>query len=110
MYKALAGADPNPHATNEGIPWLHAFAPRITAALVKAMNLGSQRLSASLSKTLVTYLGIVEERLTNEVHQAAQLYTDISKSHNASRMRLDVLWWTEVLYSPLLSHSYREMK
>jgi hypothetical protein len=79
----------------------------MTAALVKAVNLGTQRLGASLSKSLATYLNSVEERLTDEVRQAEKLLTE---SHDASRMRLDVLWWSEALYSPSLGCGYREME
>jgi len=79
----------------------------MTAALVKAVNLGTKRFGASLSKSLATYLSSIEERLTNEVRQTEKLLT---KSHDASRMRLDVLWWSEALYSPSLGCGYREME
>lgn len=103
----VALADPNPHWPNAANPWSHQFAPRMAATLVKAVNLGTQRLGASLSKSLATYLSSVEERLTNEVRQTEQFLTE---SHDASRMRLDVLWWSESLYSPSLGYGYRELE
>ena len=107
--QSVAAKDPNPHWPNVGNPWSYEFAPRMTAALVKAVNLGSQHLATSLSKNLANYLGVIEERLTNEVRQAEQLCIDMSESQNSSRMRLDVLWWSEALYSPLLGCSYRDL-
>lgn len=108
--QSVAGKDPNPHWTNAAHPWSYEFAPRMATALAKAVNLGSQRLSASLSKRLATYLDIVEKRLSDEVRQAEQLCLDMSVYHNSSRMRLDVLWWAEALYSPLLGCSYRDLE
>ena len=100
--------DPNPHWSNAAPNWSHGFAPRMTTALVKAVNLGIQRLAESLSKSLATYLGNVEDHLRDDVRQAEQLCLDISESQKSSRMRLDVLWWSEALYSPLLGCSYRD--
>lgn len=99
--------DPNPHWPNAANPWSHQFAPRMAATLVKAVNLGTKRLGESLSKSLADYLGSVEERLTSEVRQTEQ---SLAASHDASRMRLDVLWWSESLYSPSLGFGYREME
>jgi len=106
--QSQAAETPNPHWPNTGETWSHEFAPRMTDALVKAVNLGSRRLVSSLSKSLNSYQKIIEERLRDEVSQAEQLCVEISESQNSSRMRLDVLWWSEALYSPLLGRSYRE--
>jgi hypothetical protein len=103
--QSLPGTNPNPHWPNAGHPWSYEFAPRMAATLVKAVNLGTQRLGASLSKSLATYLS----NLNDEVRQAEQLCVEISESRNISQMRLNVLWWSEALYSPMIGSSYREL-
>lgn len=102
-----ACSEPNPHWPNVGSPWSHQFAPLMTKALTKAVNLGAKRLAASLSKNLGSYLSGVVQHLTDEVRQTER---HLSESHDASRMRLDVLWWSEALYSPSLNRGYREME
>lgn len=105
----VVAEDPNTVWPNQGPPWSYQFAPRMTSALVKAVNLGNRRIVASLSKSLETYLKTIEEHLKNEVRLIEQRCTDESESHNSSRMRLDVLWWSEALYSPFLGCSYRDL-
>lgn len=98
---------PNPHWPNVGQPWAHEFATRMTAALSKAVNLGNARMSEALTKQLATYLGEFEKQLTDSLEQ---LQNDALQTQEASRTRLDVLWWSEALYSPTLSTSYREVE
>jgi len=105
-----AAQDPNPHWPNTGQPWSNEFAPRMTVALIKAVNLSCRHLATSLSKSLESYLGSVEDRLTSEVRQAEQLCVEMSASQHSSRMRLDVLWWSEALYSSSQGCSYRKLE
>lgn len=99
----------NPNWSNTGPQWSYDFAPRMTKALVKSVNLGTQRLAKSLSENLFNYLSAFEQRLLNRMDQVEQSNSEIAKPHALSRIRIDVLWWSEALYSPLLCQSYREM-
>jgi len=74
----------------------------MTAVLVKAVNLGTQRLGASLSKSLATYLSSFTDKTD-------QLCAELTESQYINQMRLNVLWWSEALYSPMIGSSYREL-
>ena len=67
----------------------------MTAALVKAVNLGTGRLAESVGHYISGYLSALEQQ--------------ILQTHRSSRMRLDVLWWSESLYSPFLQVGYRDL-
>ncbi len=105
----LAFSEPNPHWPNAGPPWSHEFAPRMASALAKAVNLSAKRLTSSISKNLATYLETADLRLSNQEQQSEAIRNEIAESQQASRMRLDVLWWSEALYSPTLRRGYREI-
>ena len=96
----IAGANPN--WTNVGQPWSNAFNPHMTAALVKAVNLGTSRLGKVIAKDLANHIATLEE-------EAGRLQEEREHHAAASRMRLDVLWWSEARYSPLLKRGYREL-
>jgi hypothetical protein len=96
---------PNPHWPNAGQPWSFEFSQRMTEALVKAVNLGTGRLIDSLNKNVAGLLGKIAER----VRGVEQLQNEMSETYAASRMRLDVLWWSESLYSPSAQLGYREL-
>lgn len=100
-------SDPNPHWPNQGQQWSQQFVPRMTAALVKAVNLGTKRLADLLSENLSAYLAALERRLSEQVYQAEAIRNEVAQSQQAGRMRLDVLWWSKALYSPSLVRGYR---
>ncbi|AOK51253.1 GTPase-associated system all-helical protein GASH [Burkholderia stagnalis] len=98
---------PNPHWSNQAGAWSHEFANRMATALSKAINLGNERIAAALGKVLTQSLGEFDKQLTEQFRDIEQLQTEMMQAHESSRMRLDVLWWAEALYSPLLEESYR---
>ena len=100
---------PNPHTPNQGQAWSNEFSPRMTAALVKAVNLGTGRLAESVGKDVAGYLNALGKQLIDQLRDVEQLQNEMSQTHNSSRMRLDVLWWSEALYSPSLQVGYREL-
>lgn len=101
--------NPNPNWPNQHQPWANEFATRMATALSKAVNLGSARIAESLSEQLARYLGDFEKQLTEQIREVEQSQSEILQVHDASRMRLDVLWWSDALYSPLLQVGYREL-
>ncbi len=100
--------DPNPHWPTSAQPWSNEFTPRMAAALVKAVNLGTARLSEGLSENLTDYIGALEKRLLDQLRDAEKLQNELMQQHLSSRMRLEVLWWSESLYSPTLRGGYRD--
>ena len=87
--------DPNPHWPDAGQPWSDEFTPRLTAALVKAVNLAMNHVVTAVT----TNLQSLEQRLT----------THVESRHSATDVQLDVLWWFQAKYSPSLRRSYRDM-
>lgn len=87
----------NAHWPNAGQPWVNEFRPRMAAALSKAVNLGTSRLANSLNEQLSGSIGASINQLSEVLH-----------NYKSIRMRLDVLWWAESLYSPSLRVGYRE--
>lgn len=87
--------DPNPHWPNEGQPWSDEFTPRMTAVLVKAVNLAMNHIVTAVT----TNLQSSEQRLT----------THMESRQSATDVQLDVLWWFQAKYSPSLRRSYRDM-
>ena len=101
--------DPNPYWSNDAPSWSYEFAPRMALAMAEAVNLGTARLAESIGKKLPDLLLAHEKQLFDQLHEIEVLQSEMSQYHKASRMRLDVLWWSESLYSPSLQVGYREL-
>ena len=104
-----APPDPNPHWPKSDANWVTEFAPRMSAALAKAVNLGTSRLSDAISKSLQEYMNIFETRLTESLDSIETVRTKVLESQQSSQMRLNVLWWFEAMYSPTLKLGYRKL-
>ena len=91
---------PNPHWPSEGEPWSYEFTPRMTAALVKAVNFGMKQVLVPIDKELQSQQKQLEQQLTSHLETIRMRVAD----------RLDVLWWSEAKYSPSLRLGYREMQ
>lgn len=102
--------DPNPHWTNAANPWSHEFNPRMTAALVKAVNLGTSRLAKSIAEGLAAYVASLNKPLLEQINAAEETLDEVAQSNASSHMRLNVLWWSEARYSPLLKKGYRDLE
>lgn len=100
--------DPNPHwSVNNGQPqWSIEFTPRMTEALVKAVNLGTTRLAESIATELAAHVAAMEEHLQHQLRQVESLQGNLAESATAGRMRLDVLWWSQARYSPSQKTAY----
>lgn len=100
---------PNPHWSAAAPQWSYEFAPRMTAALVKAVNLGTSRLTESIGNDLAEYMASLETQLLEQQKESEQLQIEMAQSNASGRIRLDILWWSEACYSPLLKKGYREL-
>ena len=94
--------DPNPNWPDSADEWSYEFAPRMTAAIVDAVNLGIDRVIKSVGEEILEELVAHENRLTDQLREVAQY-------HRTSQMRIDVLWWSESLYSPSRQLGYRDL-
>lgn len=104
-----APQNPNPQWSNSAPAWSYAFAPRMTDALVKAVNLGTSRISESIGKDLTEYMSFLQEQLLEQQKESEKVLNEMTQSISSGRIRLDVLWWSEACYSPLLKRGYREL-
>lgn len=98
--------DPNPHWSNQAQHWSHAFTPRMTEALVKAVNLGTTRLAESIANDMTSHVAAMVEHLQQQLSQVESLQSNLADSASAGRMRLDVLWWSQARYSPSQKTAY----
>lgn len=102
---------PNPNSfwPNSADQWSYQFTPRMTAALVKAVNLGVARLSESIAFSAEQYGNELELRITDQLDSVEELRQTLAAFNRSGRVRLDVLWWSEAKYSPSLNCGYREL-
>lgn len=98
--------NPNPVWSNSVPQWSLEFTPRMTEALVKAVNLGTTRLSKSIATELAAHISAMEEHLQKQLGQVESLQSKLAESEVAGRMRLDVLWWSQARYSPSQNAAY----
>ena len=101
--------DANPHWPNANNPWSHEFNPRMTAALVKAVNLGTSRLAKSITENLAAHDTSIDKHIFEQINAVEEVLAEVAQSNASGQMRLDVLWWSEACYSPLLKTGYREL-
>lgn len=101
--------DPNPHWSNKAQHWSHEFTPRMTEALVKAVNLGTTRLAESIATELAAHVAAMDQHLQQQLGQVESLQSKLAESEEAGRMRLDVLWWSQARYSPLQNSAYSRL-
>ena len=100
--KGRAFESPNPHWPSSGDPWSHEFTPRMTAALVKAVNLGMKQLLTPLGKAMQAQQDDLKQRLTSHL--------EAIRAQGSGKTQLDVLWWSEAKYSSSLRLGYRGME
>ena len=99
---STAPEDPNPHWSNSAPHWSYEFTPRMTAALVRAVNIGMKQVLVSTKKELQTQRAELEQQLNDHLQSF--------HARGSRQARLDVLWWSEAKYSPSLRIGYREMQ
>lgn len=92
-------ANPNPVWPNSAQQWSHEFAPRMAAAIAKAVNLGTSRMSSSVGDSVQSNLSSFETQLKDKLNAVEALESAMARIHQSSRMRLDLLWWSQARYS-----------
>lgn len=105
----------NPHWANGNANWAGAFADRMSESLADVFDKVSLKLitndnavkdnlyeyQQNINKSLEKALN--EQRLNTQKHLKETLAVQTQE-----QTRLNVLWWSEALYSPSLNSSYRE--
>jgi hypothetical protein len=112
----VTGDNPNPHwGHNTGYQWCGEFADRMSDTVAdvlenvatkltkndNALNTGLVKYKQQLKEGLEKALN--EQRLNTQKHLKETL-----AAQTQEQTRLNVLWWSEALYSPSLNSSYRE--
>ena len=94
--------DANPYWPDSGAAWSLEFAPRMTDAVVSAINLAIDRIGRSVEEKLPGEFVALENRLGDK-------YDEVVQVQSGSQMRMDVLWWSESLYSPSQRLGYHDL-
>lgn len=112
----VAGNNPNPHwAQNGAQNWTGAFADRMSETIADVLENVATKLTKNnndLKEGLVKYkqeLNKSLEKVLNEqrLNTQRQLKETLA-IQTQEQTRLNVLWWSEALYSSPLNSSYRE--
>jgi len=104
-----APTDPNRYWSNQAQHWSNEFTPRMSEALVRAVNLGTARLAESVAGELDAHVRAMNEHLRRQMGQVESLQTTLAESAAAGRMRLDVLWWSQARYSHSQKTAYARL-
>jgi hypothetical protein len=104
-----ATVNPNPHWSNSAQQWSHEFAPRMAAAIAKAVNLGTSRISSSVGDSVQSNLSSFETQLKDKLNAVEALESAMARIHQSSRMRLDLLWWSQARYSSSQHSGYSSL-
>ena len=104
---------PNPYWPNQHQQWCWAAAPRLEEVLISAIGVGNQRLTEQITQ-FANQLGIsIQQVLEQQARQlttsAQQLLQRSNERSESAKLKTDVLWWLEALYSPSLRTSYRNL-
>lgn len=104
---------PNPYWPNQHQHWCWAAAPRLEEVLISAISVGNQRLTEQITQ-FASQLGlsiqqVLEQQATQLTNSAQQLLQRSNERSEAAKLKTDVLWWLEALYSPSLRTSYRNL-
>ncbi|MBK8265214.1 MAG: hypothetical protein IPK80_28275 [Nannocystis sp.] len=110
--KPLAGT-PNPHWTTQGGTWSWEFSDRMNTLLSDELDSLAKDLSAQCSQNQQDlHAGLVQ--MLDEKLASQQLWVREALNANEARsqseeVRLNVLWWSEAMYSRSLCCGYREL-
>jgi len=101
----------NPYNSQQHPHWAMAAASRLTEVMALVVNASSQRLATQINGQLAELIATTKQIL--EQH-AADLYAGVQaqqqQARNQSvRLKTDVLWWLESLYSQTLRRSFRTL-
>jgi hypothetical protein len=112
----VKGGNPNPHwAHNSSHAWTGAFADRMSNAIADEIELVTTKLTKN-DNAMITSLDEYKQQLNKSVEQALNEQRLNTQRHlketlsvqTQEQTRLNVLWWSEALYSKPLNASYRE--
>lgn len=88
---------------NSGQSWSQQFAPKMTEALVTALDAVAKTSAAETNKSIKA----ITEQVANVLSSAQQKWGEAVISNSR---RSELLWWRQSLYSPSLRRSYRDLQ
>jgi len=104
---------PNPYWPNHVQQWCWAAAPRLEEILSSAISVGNQQLAEQITQFANQLSVSIQEVLEQQARQlttsAQQLLQQSNERSEAAKLKTDILWWLEALYSPSLRTSYRNL-
>jgi hypothetical protein len=100
-------SSPNPTWPNSGANWSYEFAPRAAASIADAVDAALQESLKSFEdfdSAVCGQLTAFLEAARSSVHQLAG---EIARGASGLRLRTELLWWKEAVYSQSAKLSYR---
>jgi hypothetical protein len=111
----VTGENPNRYWTNNNQNWAGDFAERMSNTIADELELITTKLTKndnSLNSSLVQYKQQLKEELEKSLNEqrlnTQRHLKETLAVQTQEQTRLNVLWWSEALYSPSLNSSYRE--
>lgn len=104
---------PNSTWPNSNNNWAWAFAPRLEEIIASAVNAGNGRLADRIALFMSQVSAVMQQTLEQQAKHVAAVSQQIQQQSNerslVAKLRTDILWWLEALYSPTLGLSYRDL-
>jgi hypothetical protein len=112
----LTSANPNFPNNNVAAQWSWDFADRMHVvladeldALAAAISKHQGQLSQQVNDSQAEFVGTLGNALTSQQRWVQDALEASEARQKSARLRLDVLWWSEALYSQSVRCSYREL-
>jgi hypothetical protein len=99
--------DSNPHWPNNPQAWAQEFANRASSGIAEVVDKAfeeSSKGTVEANKTLLTSVDAHMKEVSSVIEESLK---QVAGSAAGPRLRADLLWWKEALYSPLAKQSYR---
>ncbi len=107
------GGNPNPNWANSNQTWAGNFAERMSDAIGDELDSLSQKFSSVVDENVNSHIQELSEQIEKSLNEQRKFIQRVAKANlseqSAETTRLNVLWWSEAMYSTSLQKSYREL-
>ncbi|PBQ29842.1 GTPase-associated system all-helical protein GASH [Shewanella algae] len=108
------GGNPNRYWANSNATWAGDFAERMSDAIGDELDSLSQKFSSVVDENMNSHIQELSEQIEKSLNEQRKFIQRVAKANlseqSTETTRLNVLWWSEALYSTSLHKSYRELE
>ena len=105
----VALTNSNQYWSNQQQRWSWEFTTRFAPLLADSLDKVGASLTKQLTELSENQLQIVSDEINDQRLWIQSIAKSIDGKSQAEQTRLDALWWSEALYSPSITKSYREL-